>query len=494
MKYLILFAILINLVSALIPITLDESYYYLWSQHLGFGYFDHPPFVAWLASLTPNFLLPYIGPRLGTLLLSLATLALAIKFFKTLGMRHQESFLLSLVLFKFNLGNFGASILTTPDVSLIFFWLLALHECYLALTKNPRRWLTAGIATGLGLLSKYSMLLIGLVFLISLFLIRKKDFRRPWPYLGGLLAFLILLPNLVWNSQNNWISFGFQLRRLAPSAMVQTTDLPKPQALLKGSAEDLLMQTIREEVMEEIKAPRSKIQIPAPLQRFLDFVGGVLVLWGLLLLPLIFLFKRKYRKTNLRPLKREARILLSAAVLVPLLVFGLVSFFTKIEANWSAIYMMALIPLLYPYLEKIKKGIVIAACLQGILVLVLSVHIFHPFLPLKKDRLLKETQGYYDLAISLEGIAKPIFADTYQLTSMLRYYSPEKNIRQWPNMNRPSELTRDSSYSASLSEIQDGFYLITSDKEIPHFDSFKPISLKAIHSGPHTWLLVSYFR
>ena len=34
--------------AGLLPLTADEAYYWLWSQHLAWGYFDHPPMIAWL--------------------------------------------------------------------------------------------------------------------------------------------------------------------------------------------------------------------------------------------------------------------------------------------------------------------------------------------------------------------------------------------------------------------------------------------------------------
>ena len=48
---LALIAILIVLravMAAVLPLTADEAYYWLWSKHLAFGYYDHPPMIAWL--------------------------------------------------------------------------------------------------------------------------------------------------------------------------------------------------------------------------------------------------------------------------------------------------------------------------------------------------------------------------------------------------------------------------------------------------------------
>src|ERR1700687_3111410 len=32
--------------AAYTPLTFDEAYYWMWSKHLAFGYYDHPPAVA----------------------------------------------------------------------------------------------------------------------------------------------------------------------------------------------------------------------------------------------------------------------------------------------------------------------------------------------------------------------------------------------------------------------------------------------------------------
>jgi 4-amino-4-deoxy-L-arabinose transferase-like glycosyltransferase len=33
--------------AAVLPLSADEAYYWLWSRHLSAGYFDHPPAIAW---------------------------------------------------------------------------------------------------------------------------------------------------------------------------------------------------------------------------------------------------------------------------------------------------------------------------------------------------------------------------------------------------------------------------------------------------------------
>jgi len=82
---------------------------------------------------------------------------------------------------------------------------------------DGRAWLGAGIAAGLGLLSKYSTLFLGAGTLV--WLIVDRDARRwllsPWPYLGAVLALAIFMPNLVWQSQHHWQTFLFQFGRIS---------------------------------------------------------------------------------------------------------------------------------------------------------------------------------------------------------------------------------------------------------------------------------------
>ncbi|HLY80760.1 MAG TPA: glycosyltransferase family 39 protein, partial [Caulobacteraceae bacterium] len=61
--------------AALIPLTEDEAYYRLWSMRPAFGYFDHPPMIAWwvwlgrqIAGDTPLGvrLVPVLGTALTT--------------------------------------------------------------------------------------------------------------------------------------------------------------------------------------------------------------------------------------------------------------------------------------------------------------------------------------------------------------------------------------------------------------------------------------------
>ncbi len=514
------------------PIILDESYYFLWAKRLALGYFDHPPGVAYLSAL--GYLLPlqYLGPRLGTVLLGIASLLLALRLFWACGLRSLSTLFIASLLFKASIGGISSGFLATPDALLIFFWLLALHEALFALKGEERRWLSAGLATGCGLLSKYAMVLIGPIFLFALWQDPRHSLRRPWPYLGGFLAFLILAPNLYWNASHGWHSFAFQLRRLLPITISEQVDLPTPLLdVISGPEWELAQKLARLEVEqsvdtlqedeEENKGLSNKIRISLGseqklITRILEFLGGLLILWGFLLIPLTGLLRCKRHDASEVALDPQAQRLLNNAVWVPIIFFGIISLFTKVEANWTAIYMLAAAPLMAPYLLPKIRSITIAALLNALVILLLVVHGVHPLWTQKNDYILKETSGFEKLAQYVRTLEAPLFVDSYQLLSMIRFYQPQQLVYQWPGINRPSEWTTNSALVYPPLELQTKkeFWLLSTESIPPRFASFQPITMERIrdcakegflqiHSSRpqhikerchavHTWTLVHY--
>ena len=202
------------LFSAHFDLTPDESYYWYWSEHFQLSYFDHPPLVAWMIRIS-TFLIGKneFAVRLPSLLLGIGDTyfiyRLAELAFKSREAGISAALLLNSLLI-FSVGN----VLMTPDSPLIFFWILTLYFVYhAAIGKKDLAWLPAGLGLGFGLLSKYTMILF--VPSLFLFLIFNKPCRaclirwQPWAAL--LIAGLVFSPVLIWNYQNHWISFLFQI-------------------------------------------------------------------------------------------------------------------------------------------------------------------------------------------------------------------------------------------------------------------------------------------
>ncbi len=84
----------------------------------------------------------------------------------------------------------------------ILFFLLIIR---LLKTGNARLWIAIGIMAGIALMTKYTMLFIGISLLISLVLTReRKYFLSPWLYLGGIVCGLIVLPWIIWEFSARW--------------------------------------------------------------------------------------------------------------------------------------------------------------------------------------------------------------------------------------------------------------------------------------------------
>src|SRR6516225_2860118 len=86
-------------------------------------------------------------------------------------------------------------------------------SCFFVLlckTRDPRWWLAIGGCIGLGMLTKYSILVCALAIAAGvLFTDLRADLRSKWLWLGVAVSLLIFLPNLIWQIQNDFVSLDF---------------------------------------------------------------------------------------------------------------------------------------------------------------------------------------------------------------------------------------------------------------------------------------------
>ncbi|MBA4142406.1 MAG: glycosyltransferase family 39 protein [Nitrosospira sp.] len=213
---IIAFAVLLRLVymgvAQLIP---DEAYYWSYAQHMDLSFFDHPPMVAWLIWLgTAIFGNNEFGVRIGAFVCGLVTMgylyALARNLYdKSAAIR--AALLLTVLPFGFVTGT-----LMTADAPLMAAWAATLYYMERALIADQRSaWLGMGIAFGLGILSKYTLGLLGLAALVFVIFdpVARHWLRRPHPYLAASLALLLFSPVIIWNIQHDWASILFQSQR-----------------------------------------------------------------------------------------------------------------------------------------------------------------------------------------------------------------------------------------------------------------------------------------
>lgn len=191
----------------------DECYYWVWSLHLQACYFDHPPLVAWViaaghALLGHNTMAVRLGAILSGPLLAIAGRQLGKEMFGHAAGNRAGIFLTLAPIFA------GNSFLTTPDTMLIPAWAFAMLFAWRGSRPGSPMawWLASGASAGVGMLSKYTMVLffagLGFLWLVS-------PGKRRRLFLGGVMAgivaLIIFLPVIWWNSRHGWVSFAHQL-------------------------------------------------------------------------------------------------------------------------------------------------------------------------------------------------------------------------------------------------------------------------------------------
>ncbi|MEW6640096.1 MAG: glycosyltransferase family 39 protein [Pseudomonadota bacterium] len=209
--------VLVRLIAAAVtPLTFDEAYYWTWSKHLAGGYYDHPPMVAFVIRLGTLIAGDtQLGVRLVAVLLGLPMSYAVYSAARILFGSHRVA-ASATVLLNVTLMVAVGTLIVTPDAPLMVaaaFVLLALAK--VLETGQGAWWLAVGLAVGAALLSKYTALLYGLSILIWLLAVPKlrRWLWSPWPYLGGVVAFAVFAPVILWNQQHQWVSFIKQLGR-----------------------------------------------------------------------------------------------------------------------------------------------------------------------------------------------------------------------------------------------------------------------------------------
>ena len=204
--------------AAVLPLSPDEAYYWVWSRVLQPGYFDHPPMVAlWIAAGTAIAGETALGIRLlGPIGIGIASLLLARAAEDLFPNRQAGPW--SAVLLNATLIVGVGAVTMTPDTPLAVFWVATLWAvARLHRTGEARWWLAVGAFAGCALLSKYTAVLLGLGILLWLLAepSARRWFARWQLWAGGALAALVFAPVIAWNAGHDWVSFAKQGGRAA---------------------------------------------------------------------------------------------------------------------------------------------------------------------------------------------------------------------------------------------------------------------------------------
>jgi hypothetical protein len=200
---------LLRLVVALVvPLLDDEAHYWVWAQHLMWGYPDHPPMIAGLVRVSTALLgHSVLAVRLPALVLG--ALSTALVFGLTRRLYSPAAGVRAAMLFQV-LPAFAASgIMAAPDAPLGAFWLVAMTSAWVAARGVAWAWPVAGAAVGLAIQCKLAgtALAISIAGYTLTAATTRRWMRTPWPYLAILAGLLVIAPMLWWNAGHDWATF-----------------------------------------------------------------------------------------------------------------------------------------------------------------------------------------------------------------------------------------------------------------------------------------------
>lgn len=350
------------LISAGFELAHDEAYYWIYSLHLDWGYFDHPPFVGMVIKFFSFLPHSEFAVRIGFIILQFASLLILL----SLSGSQIVSFLL---FFSFPLASI-AGLLALPDIPLLF-----MTACYCYLLKkylekdSIKTSLLLGLTIALLFYAKYhGVLLIFFTIVAVPKLLLRKSF-----YLVAVVALIAFFPHLWWQYQHDFSTLRYHF----------------------------------------IERPSSSLSI----KRSLEFIGLQVVLAGVLAGPLVWWIVAKLKPRSL--FDRCMKIISIGTVFF----FLFSSFSKKVEANWT---IFLAIPLIYLaassviWQKKWARQILYASFALVLLVRIIFV-LPTDLVPVKR---LKEFKGWKQWAQDIQYVCgdEGILANSYQIASKLSYY------------------------------------------------------------------------
>ncbi len=399
----------------------DETNYWQWSRHLAWGYHDQAPMIAW----TIRFFTTILGHReLAVRLPSILSMTLGACYLVAMANHWYSSRIalhtayLSQSILIFNIG----AVLATADGLQGAAWVAASYHTARGFEDNRwRQWLLGGTWFGIGILSKYTMILFLPIVLLFGCLTpgHRRRLKSIRPYVGCALGLILFLPVIIWNAQNDWNS----LRHVA---------------YLGGANEGLGLHW--------------------------DFLGDYLASQVGLLTPLVFLLMVATWYMQIRnwndPDSWIGRFLFFTSFPV-VAGFAMLSLHSRVYGNWACFgYLTATLLAVSLWLDERrpdgqrqqKKSRKVWRWTLGSAVaftLVVFTHVLWPVLPIPAhlDRATAEVSGWKQLgrSVSRTVAAMPrldetfVFGLDYQTASELAFYLPGNpetvSINRW---NRPN--------------------------------------------------------
>jgi hypothetical protein len=350
----------------------EECYYAEFAKHLAWGYFDHPPALAFFIRLGMLLFPGEFGARFMIPVLSTLTLWIGSKLLRPEQFPVYFAVACGVVLIE------TGSFFIKTDVPLVFFTTLFFYFLKRYLTGAEYAWAPPLAISIAGMfLSKYHGLLVVALAVISMpSLLKRGSF-----WLIALLTAILMLPHAAWLYSNGFVTVRYHLGGRSDAGFdwshVLTYWLMEPLVL-----------------------------------------GPII---GFLLLPAALLARP--RDAFERSLK---------FILIGILIFFFVaSFFVRIHAHWTSIALIPILALAIPYIcdrPRFRKVAVALAVLTAIGFLPVRLYLIWDFLPASIDQHIEICHGWRQWAQDIHRLAcgrNVVFIDDYDTAAKFSYYTGE---------------------------------------------------------------------
>lgn len=408
--------------ASLFPLAPDEANYWQWSRHPDWGYHDHAPLIAWTIRLATQC---FGHTEWAVRLPCVTAMAVAALYLVTMAARwvdDRAAFHTALITQATLVFN-GGALLATPDALQAAAWAGAAYHVARAYESRARlQWLAGGLWFGIGLLSKYTMVLFApAVIGYGLFSpLHRRRLADLWPIAGFLIGSLMFAPVILWNAAHDWNS----LRHIAH---------------VGGMGEALTIHWA--------------------------FFGDYLASQAGLLSPLLFVLALMAWAAVIRSAYPAGRWIYPYLVWTSLPVFAgfaLLSLHTRVYGNWpgagflTAAVLAAALYSRKPLRAPGEKGQSLGCRLYPwsvgsayVLTALVLLHTLWPVLPVPAhmDRTATELVGWRDLGSRIAPMVQEmpdppktfLFGLDYQMASELAFYTPGNprtvSINRWSRPN-----------------------------------------------------------
>jgi hypothetical protein len=350
----------------------EEAYYAIFAKHLAWGYFDHPPAVAFFARIGMTLFSGDLGPRFMMVVLSTATLWIGSRLVEDKQIPLFIATVAGLVLIQ------AGSFLVKTDVPLLFFATLFFYFYREYLRGRERVGIVVlPIAIAGMFLSKYhGLLIVGFTLLSNPGLMRRGSF-----WIIGILSLALVFPHAIWLYMHDFVTIRYHLGGRTDSGF-----------LLKNVLGYLVMP---------------------------PFIFGPAV--GVLLLPAALLVKGR------NGFDRALKFNLVGA----LVFFFIASFGVRIHMHWLSVAIIPMLALAIPYIydrEALRKILMVLAVGSAVAFVPVRIYLAWDFLPAFVDRKMQIVHGWDKWAQDVRRLAdgrNVVFLDDYGSAARYTYYAGE---------------------------------------------------------------------